>query len=228
MESLSGHRVLLSWHVMSEGLEFDASQWGSRSSSAANQTYVLVKGRFVLGDNATPEVKTLLFLCTICCIKTQENRSLKNITIYRKGSQWLVVSTFKTIVNRMGERKSPNLRSYSETVAVNTEAWVLDFTRCAQTKRPGFVLLQLEMAVACHQKALSKVVIRGSAQDVPIGWKYHVATSERTKSRKLEKIGSCLLRDREPCAGCHRYALAGDKSWQQLPSTRESTEGRGT
>lgn len=86
--------------------------------------------------------------------------------------------------------------------------------------QPLFVLLQLEMAVACHRKVLSKVVIIGSAQDVPIGSNYHVATSERTKSRKLEKSRPSLLRDREPCAGCHHYAVAVDQSCQQSPSTQ--------
>lgn len=72
--------------------------------------------------------------------------------------------------------------------ALNPKGHVLDSTKHTQTIQPCFVLLQLEMAVACHRKVLSKVVIIGSAQDVPIGSNYHVATSERTKSRKLEKV----------------------------------------
>lgn len=70
---------------------------------------------------------------------------------------------------------------------MNAKAQVLDFIQHTQTVQPRFVLLQQEMTVACHRKVLSKVVIIGSAQDVPIGSNYHVATSERTKSRKLEK-----------------------------------------
>lgn len=62
-----------------------------------------------------------------------------------------------------------SLHSCSKTVAVNTKAQVLDFTQRTQTILHRFVLLQVEKAVACHRKALSKVVIIGSAQDVPIG-----------------------------------------------------------
>lgn len=76
------------------------------------------------------------------------------------------------------------------------------------------------MAVACHRKALLKVVIIGSAQDVPIGSNYHVATSQRTKSRKLEKADRGLLRDREPCAGCHHHVVAVEQSCQWLLNTR--------
>lgn len=104
-------------------------------------------------------------------------------------------------------------------MAVNTKAKVLYFVQHTQTIQPRFVLLQLQMAVACHRKVLSKVVIIGSAQDVPIGSNYHVATSERTKSRKLEKNRLSLLRDREPCAGCHHYAFGVDQSCQQFPNT---------
>lgn len=103
---------------------------------------------------------------------------------------------------------------------MNTKAQVLDFAQHTQTVQPRFVLLQQEMTVACHRKVLSKVVIIGSAQDVPIGSNYHVATSERTKSRKLEKNRPSLSRDRELCAGCHHYVVAVEQTRQQFPSTR--------
>lgn len=70
------------------------------------------------------------------------------------------------------------------------------------------------------ERCCQKVVIIGSAQDVPIGSNYHVATSERTKKSEVSKISLSLLRDREPCAGCHNYAVAVDQSCQQSPSVQ--------
>lgn len=62
-----------------------------------------------------------------------------------------------------------NLNTCSKTVAANSLSLALNFAQCTQTTLPRFVLLRLEMAVACHRKVLSKVVIIGSAQDMPIG-----------------------------------------------------------
>lgn len=100
------------------------------------------------------------------------------------------------------------------------KAHVLDFTEHNQSIQPRFVLLQLGMAVACHRSVVKSCNYRLSSK-CATWFKLPCCHIRENKKSEVSKDRASLLRDREPCAGCHYYAVFVDLS-RELSTTFSS------